>query len=84
AKSTTAHPPMGRWLTAWRSEAGAKRFSTVIGENYQCLFRTATSMASRDRFVVVVTGPDAAMRQKHAKDVLADVLQDASGTRPGS
>ena len=45
AKSTAAQTPMGRWVTAWRSEAGAKRFSGVIGENYGCLFRTGVSIA---------------------------------------
>ncbi len=74
AKSLPPAPPMYRWVTAWRSEAGAKRFSDVVGTNYECLLRTGVSIAARDRVVVIVTGPDAVVRQKHAKEVLADVL----------
>jgi hypothetical protein len=65
---------MLRWVTAWRSEAAARRFADVVGTRYSCLLRTGVSIAVRDRVVVIVTGEDPIVRQRHAKDVLLDVL----------
>lgn len=72
--STSSSPPMLRWVTAWRSEAAARRFAEVVGTRYHCLLRTGVSIAVRDRVVVLVTGDDPIVRQRHAKDVLLDVL----------
>lgn len=74
AKSRPSAPSMLRWVTAWRSEAGAKRFAEVVGTRYECLLRTGVSIAARDRVVVLVTGEDPIVRQRHTKDVLLDVL----------
>jgi hypothetical protein len=74
AKSRSSSPAMLRWVTAWRSEAAARRFADVVGTRYSCLLRTGVSIAVRDRVVVIVTGEDPIVRQRHAKDVLLDVL----------
>jgi hypothetical protein len=78
ATSATSAPsvtPFRRWVTAWRSEEAAKRFGEVVGASNSCLFRGGASIAARGRVVVIVTGAEAAVRQRHAREVLADVLQ---------
>lgn len=74
AKSRPPAPSMLRWVTAWRSEEAAKRFAEVVGTRYECLLRTGVSIAVQDRVVVLVTGPDPIVRQRHARAVLLDVL----------
>jgi hypothetical protein len=39
------------------------------------LLPAGVSIAAHDRVVVLVMGPDAAVRQRHAKALLADVLR---------
>jgi len=75
AKSPPSVTPMRRWVTAWRSEEAAKRFGEVVGASNVCLFHGGASIAARGRVVVIVTGAEAAVRQRHAREVLADVLQ---------
>ena len=64
------------WVTAWRSEEdGEALHGEVVGASNVCLFHGGGELAARGRVVVIVTGAEAAVRQRHAREVLADVLQ---------